>query len=123
MQYDTANRRINVYYDDTTNTPPYDVLKTSYQFNTAGYLVKFTNNYGGDLEEIEIVRDANNRIKYITNFDLFMLETDTSFYSYETRGTQLIHTITRREYWDNGVKERIDTYTIIRMCCKTCVRL
>jgi len=111
MQYDTANRRINVYYDDTTNTNPYDVLKASYQFNTAGYLVKFTNNYGGDLEASEIVRDANNRIKYITNFDLFVLETDTSFYSYETSGTQLKHTIKRREYWDNGVKERIDTYT------------
>ena len=111
MQYDTANRRINVYYDDTTNANPYDELKASYQFNTAGYLVKFTNNYGGDLETSEIVRDATNRIKYITNFDLFVLEKDTNFYSYEISGTQLKHTVTRREYWDNEIIERIDTYS------------
>ncbi|MBC6490654.1 hypothetical protein ACFSQD_19605 [Flavihumibacter stibioxidans] len=111
MQYDNANRRINVYYDDTTNANPYDVLKASYQFNTAGYLVKFINSDGIDEEISEISRDANNRIRYITNRDALVGEIDTSFYSYENSGTQLKHTIERHAYWDQSVEKRIDTYT------------
>ncbi len=111
MQYDSANRRINVYYDDTTNANPYDVLKASYQFNAAGYLIKFINSNGVDEETSVISRDVNNRIRYITNHDEFFEENDTSFYSYEIDGTQLKHIIERRAHTGQGVEKRTDLYT------------
>jgi hypothetical protein len=110
MQYDSANRRINVYYDDTTNANPYDVLKASYQFNAAGYLVKYINSDGIDEEVSIISRDANNRIKFITNADANLGEIDTSFYTYEANGAQVKHSVERRAYWDQTIVKRIDTY-------------
>lgn len=111
MQYDTANRRINVYYDDTTNANPYDVLKASYQFNAAGYLVKSINSDGTDEETSIISRDANNRIRYITNHDEYFEYPDTSFYTYESIGDSVRISIERYAYFDMDVEKSLYTYT------------
>lgn len=111
MQYDTANRRINVYYDDATNTNLFDVLKASYQFNAAGYLVKFINSFGSDQKISVILRDADNRIKYITNHDEYFEDIDTSFYTYESSGNQLRLSVERRAYLDQRVEMFVDSYT------------
>jgi len=111
MQYDTTNRRINVYYDDTTNANPYDLLKASYQFNADGYLIKLIDNDGSDEETSIISRDANNRIKYITNHDEYFENPDTSFYSYENIGDSVRVSIERFAYLDQDVERRFYAYT------------
>lgn len=42
LKYDTANYKIELYDDDTTNTNPYDKLLATYSFNKDGYLIKST---------------------------------------------------------------------------------
>lgn len=111
MQYDTANRRINVYYDDTTNANPYDALKVSYQYNADGYLIKLIESDGADEETSIISRDANNRIRYITNHDEYFENPDTSFYAYENIGDSVRISIERRAYLDQDVVKGFYTYT------------
>jgi hypothetical protein len=111
MQYDTANRRINVYYDDTTNANPYDVLKASYQYNADGYLIKVIESDGTDEETSVISRDANNRIRYITNHDEYFENTDTSFYNYENISDSVRVSIERRAYLDQDVEKSNYAYT------------
>lgn len=111
MKYDTVNRRINVYYDDTTNANPYDLLKASYQFNGDGYLIKTINSDGTNEETSIISRDANNRIRYITNHDEYFENIDTSFYTYENIGDSLRISIERLAYADQDVEKSVYTYT------------
>ena len=111
MQYDTVNRHINVYYDDTTNANPYDALKASYQFNEDGYLVKSINSDGTTEETSIISRDANNRIRYITNHDEYFENPDTSFYAYENIGDSVRISIERRAYLDQDVVRGFYIYT------------
>ncbi len=111
MQYDTVNRRINVYYDDTTNANPYDALKASYQFNASGYLIKFIDSDGTDEETSIIARDANNRIRYITNHDEYFRNPDTSFYTYENIGDSVRVSIDRHGYFDQDVEKSSYVYT------------
>ena len=66
LQYDTLNRKINLYLDDTTNTNPYDYLAISYTFNNNGYLIKATgfDGDGPDFADavVDINRNADNKI-------------------------------------------------------------
>lgn len=97
IQYDSLNRKINIFIDDTTNSNPYDQLKYSYEYNTAGYLVKYTHNEDSFWEESTTIdRDANNRIRYISDHDVFSSDPDTSFYSYDITGNSIKTTVTRK---------------------------
>lgn len=44
IKYDTINRKIQLYKDDTTTANPYDVLLATYKYNNAGYLTSFAQN-------------------------------------------------------------------------------
>lgn len=104
MEYDTLNRRINVYSDDTTTTNPYDKLIKSYQFNEDGFLIKFIDRYGIVNDTSIIARDANNQILYITNRDAFIRTPDTSFYTYESQGTSLNISAKRHNIFSAGAE-------------------
>lgn len=110
LQYDTLNRKINVYLDDTTNSNPYDALKHSYEYNTSGYLVKYSRYDEDDPTPLisVIERDASNRIKYITNHDMFIGENDSSFYKYEAVGDNLTTIVSRKSRSGGRFN---DTYT------------
>lgn len=90
LKYDTANYKIELYEDDTTNLNPYDKLAISYAYNKEGYLINFDTNipefWGGifDNGSVTIKRDADNKIVYIAYNDREYNEKDTSFYNYET---------------------------------------
>ncbi len=89
IKYDTANYKIELYEDDTTNSNPYDKLAISYAYNKDGYLINFDTNipefWGGifDNGSVNIKRDADNKIIYIAYNDRDYNEKDTSFYNYQ----------------------------------------
>lgn len=89
IKYDTADRLISIYVDDTTTTSLYDQLKYSYHYNSAGYLIKYVDYFGLEEGARMIVRGQDNRIQYITNHDYFNDNNDTSFYTYNTIGSSL----------------------------------
>lgn len=89
IKYDTADRIISIYVDDTTTINLYDQLKYSYHYNSAGYLIKYVDYFGLEEGIRKIVRDQDNRIQYITNHDYFKNNNDTSFYNYSTVGSSL----------------------------------
>ena len=90
IKYDTANYKIELYEDDTTNSNPYDRLAISYAYNKDGYLITFDTNISGfwggifDNGTVSIKRNEDNRIIYIAYNDRDYNETDTSFYNYES---------------------------------------
>lgn len=86
FQYDSVNRRINIFLDDTTNTNPYDQLVESYFFNERGFLIRHDKDWreGEAPETSLIVRDAKDQIMYITNADLTLHVPDTAYYSFAT---------------------------------------
>jgi hypothetical protein len=92
IKYDTANRKIELYIDDTTNTNPYDQLATSYIYNNSGYLVSHKILDAGVIEEsYSIERSADNKIINIAHLDNFLNIKDTTFFNYQTvsNGTKI----------------------------------
>ncbi len=68
FKYDTANYKIELYRDDTTNTNPYDELLATYTFNKDGYLIKSTGlelYEFSDETDVIINRTADNKITSI----------------------------------------------------------
>ncbi|MDQ6903463.1 MAG: hypothetical protein M3139_10680 [Bacteroidota bacterium] len=119
IKYDTANRRIELYEDDTTNSNPYDRLAISYAFNNDGYLVNYTTNITSNFTlgvyfehgTVNINRDANNKINYIAFGNLDNNKKDTSFYTYQavsggvkilTAGTNGYHDYNTTYHYDNN---------------------
>lgn len=96
IQYDTVNRKINVYWDDTTNTNLYDLLVYTYEFNKDGYLTKSqTLGSNGALKtDFTISRNSSNQIQQIIEFDAEEINNatynDTIHYSYQTASGQTI---------------------------------
>lgn len=87
IKYDTANRQIELYIDDTTNANPYDQLATSYIYNNSGYLVSNKIFNAGVVEEsYSIERSADNKIINIAHLDNFINTKDTTFFDYQTVG-------------------------------------
>ena len=113
IKYDTLNRKINVYYEDTTNTVLYDKIKKSYQYNNDGYLVKYESYWDdGESEQTDIVRNANNQINYIIYSQDFNASSDTFFYTYQKNGDDLNIKIVKGKEPAPGVTEdRERTYT------------
>ena len=112
MKYDTANHRIEIYEDDTTNTNPYDRLAIAYNFNNDGYLVKFETNlkdfWGGYTNNGTAIinRSADNKIIYIANYDKDYNTKDTSFYKYQSVSNGL--NITALSDWTYNVTYHYD---------------
>jgi len=114
IKYDTTDRMISIYVDDTTTTNLYDQLKYSYHYNSAGYLIKYVDYFGLEEGTRMIVRDQDNRIQYITNHDYFKNDNDTSFYTYSTVGSSLQITADRKNDFfssTNFTQRAIFTYT------------
>jgi len=98
LQYDTSNRKLNFYFDDTTTSSPFDRLVTTYQFDGNGYLNRcdaiedFSSNVMRP--DFVISRNSNGQIQKIIEFDAEELNgisyNDTVYYSYEQSGTQTI---------------------------------
>ena len=115
FKYDTANYKIELYRDDTTNTNPYDELLSTYTFNKDGYLIKSTGvelYQFSDETDVTINRTADNKItsviyhytddddatfsfkyepltgstKITTAYHLDEYETDTAIYEYSNDG-------------------------------------
>jgi hypothetical protein len=85
IKYDTTNRKIEVYIDDTTNANPYDQLAISYTYNNSGYLVSHKIFDAGVVEEsYSIERSADNKITNIAHLDNFINIKDTIFFNYLT---------------------------------------
>jgi hypothetical protein len=84
IKYDTTNRQVMVYEDDTTNSTPYDVLGTSYQFNNKGYLVSLQSFDMGSIEQTYTInRGGDDKIIWIAHEDKAIDGKDTTFFSYE----------------------------------------
>ena len=98
LQYDTVNRKLNFYFDDTTTSSPFDRLVTTYQFDGNGYLTRcdaiedFTSNV--IRPDFVISRNSSGQIQKIIEFDAEELNgisyNDTVYYSYEQSGAQTI---------------------------------
>lgn len=116
LQYDTTNRKINVYLDDTTTTNPFDQLVVNYEFNSAGYLI---NSNAADANgvmqsDFSIKRDAANHIQQIIEFNAEdnnnILYNDTVFYSYASPGNGTIVQDSVRFQGQSGYSTEIVTY-------------
>jgi hypothetical protein len=102
IKYDTANGKIDVYLDDTTNANPYDLLEISYTYNSSGYLIGYKKFNSGQLsEESFIERSADNKITRIA-FEEKNYAKDTILFSYQIAGGQTkINTIEKYYYGAN----------------------
>jgi len=98
LHYDTVNRKLNFYFDDTTTSSPFDRLVTTYEFDGNGYLTRcdaiedFTSNVMRP--DFVISRNSSGQIQKIIEFDAEELNgisyNDTVYYSYEQSGAQTI---------------------------------
>ncbi len=111
IKYDTANLKIDLYQDDTTNTNPYDVLAGTYTYNTSGYLVSI-NDFAGD-QTVQVQRASNNNIIWIRRNAPSDEDLDTTFYQYRQAGANTIISTTANSY-NAGVlissQNETDTY-------------
>jgi hypothetical protein len=83
IQYDTANRAIRIFWDDSTTANPFDKLFMLYEYNASGYLIKVQAFEDGEDPWVNTIdRDANNQIRYITDLDGFLSAHDTTFFAY-----------------------------------------
>jgi len=98
LQYDTMNRKLNIYFDDTTTSSPFDRLVTTYQFDGNGYLTggDAIDDYTSNVmrADFAISRNSSGQIEKIIEFDAEELNgisyNDTVYYSYEQSGGQTI---------------------------------
>ena len=95
IKYDTANFKIEMYLDDTTNTNPYDKLVQTFTYNRDGYLTSYTTFDNGNISEnYSLSRGTDNRLQTIIDDDKEGEQIDTTFFTYETAGTNtIVHTI------------------------------
>jgi hypothetical protein len=112
IKYDTANGKIDVYLDDTTNANPYDLLEISYTYNSSGYLVSYKKFNSGQLsEESFIERSADNKITRIA-YEEKNYSKDTILFSYQIAGGQTkINTIEKFYYQANPPSINNYSYT------------
>lgn len=97
IKYDTANLKIEMYLDDTTNTNPFDELAQTYTYNKDGYLIGYAIfDNGNTSEKYAIKRGADNNIETIIYNDSEGEQIDTTFFTYQTSGTNTnVRTIMR----------------------------
>jgi hypothetical protein len=101
FKYDTANYKIELYSDDTTNTNPYDELLATYTFNKDGYLIKCT---GIDLSEfwddaeVTINRAADNKVISVVYHYTGGGDDEITTFKYEPLGGGI--KITTVYHWD-----------------------
>lgn len=116
LQYDTANKKINIYLDDTTTTNPFDRLVYSYEFNSNGYLINSsTADANGNIKpDFTIVRNGTNQIQQIINFNAEEINgvpyNDTVFYNYQQTGTQTMVQDSVRFHGNNQFNTTVTTY-------------
>jgi hypothetical protein len=99
IKYDTNNRKIDLYIDDTANTNPYDLLEASYAYNSSGYLVshKIFDELTGIPEEIYTInRSGDNKIVWMVYENKVSNHLDTTFFNYQpvsggTKITTVLH--------------------------------
>ncbi len=90
IKYDTVNRRIAIYHEDTTNAVPFDRIKEVYKYNKDGYLIEhFDYLDGQDYESTYITRHANNQIMEVSRYPGDVSTSDTFYYSYQQNGNDL----------------------------------
>ena len=110
-QYDSVNRKLNIYQDDpATPGTIYDVLDYVYEFNTDGYLVK--ESYLDDnlvmQTGYEILRNPANEIQMFIEHDVYDsypgIEKDTLVFSYQNSGGQLVvmESLASGNYFDHS---------------------
>ncbi|MEO8821018.1 MAG: hypothetical protein ABI374_09270 [Ginsengibacter sp.] len=95
IKYDTANLKIELYLDDTTNMNPYDKLIQTFTYNRDGYLTGYTTFDNGNIsEKYSISRGSDNHIQTIIDDDIQGEQIDTTVFSYQATGTNtMVHTI------------------------------
>ncbi len=104
VKYDTINRLIEVYYDDTTNANPYDVLAKKFQYNNDGYLTSYyANDESGSFDEKKTIsRTADNQIQWIAAEYAYNGSKDTTKFNYTSNGDGLTITTFENTYYDNS---------------------
>lgn len=117
IKYDTVNRAVQFYLDDTTTNNPYAILGETYTYNSSGYLtsVKESDNLN-DIDpsdnsyNVTINRDANNKIIYVSETSIDGSVYDSIFYNYQavSGGTNIT---TFNHYRENETNFGIDTTT------------
>jgi hypothetical protein len=90
IKYDTVNRTIQIYLDDTTTTNLYDLLAKTYTYNSSGFLtsVKAADFGGSDQNSdntysVTINRGTDNTINYIAEVSKDGSVYDSIFYNYQ----------------------------------------
>jgi hypothetical protein len=116
LQYDTANRKINVYLDDTTTANPFDLLAVNYQFDANGYLISSNGLNNGTLQpDFSIVRNSNEQIQKIIEFNAEELNgvpyNDTVYFSYRQQAGQTVVQDSVHFYGASGFLTRQTSYT------------
>jgi hypothetical protein len=90
IQYDTAGKKINLYYDDTTTANPYDELAYQYTYSPDGYLLSVEafpiQNF--DAVKIMFERDAAKRLVKVTRSDIS--GSDVTLVKYQSAGANTI---------------------------------
>jgi len=110
VKYDTANHKIELYVDDTTNTNPYDILAMAYTYNSSGYLTgRKIWDHGNLITTTTIERDTDNKINWIASKDYEVDVKDTVFFSYQAvSGNLRLVTIVNTYYAAMNVQ--VDNY-------------
>ena len=101
FKYDTTNRMIQLYLDDTTNTNPYDVLAETYSYNSDGYLIGIKEADNGTDDQnldqtynVTFNRNADNNINYVAEVSKDGSWYDSIYYKYEpSNGETVITTV------------------------------
>lgn len=116
IKYDTINRQIQLYADDTTNSNPYDVLLATYKYNNDDYLSSFTLanlqfpafRFATEFTAT-INRNPDNTIASIVSLSKDGSYVDSTIFTYQpANGGTLISTV------DRGYDDRSldDTYAV-----------
>ena len=116
IKYDTVNSAVQLYFDDTTTTNPYDILGETFTYNASGYLISVkesddtrVNDPDSDpLYNVTVNRDANNKIIYISEVSKDGSLYDSIFYNYQAAGTGTNIT-TILHYLEEGGSSGTDT--------------
>jgi hypothetical protein len=116
LQYDTAGRKINVYFDDTTTSNPFDLLAVNYQFDANGYLISSNSSeYNGVLQpDFVITRNSSGQIQKIIEYNAEEANNipynDTVYYSYQQSAGQTTVQDSVRFHFNTGFVTRRTDY-------------
>jgi|GEM_PF-6436946 len=111
IKYDTANKIVQLYIDDTTNTNPYDVLTDTYTYNSSDYLISIKEGDDNNTEppnqdifyNVTINRGADNNINYIAEVSKDGSYYDSIFYKYApSNGATVITTVSHYQEGTGG---------------------